>query len=266
MGENTDIEWATHTFNAWTGCTAVSAACDHCYAEGWAKRSGVVGWGPHAERRRTSEANWKKPLKWARDARPDLRNPDPLAMVPERPRVFCASLADVFDNQAPQEWRDDLWQLISDTPELDWMLLTKRPQNILKMIPARWRDGMVPGHVWLGITAENQPEYGRRMDHLIRVPVKTIFVSYEPALGPLRMSEFSTLNYPTMIICGGEDRARPGRPTNEQVLGWARDLRDECRQASVKFFFKQTVGKGKIPPDLMIREMPTSPAGGFHHG
>lgn len=257
MAENTNIEWATHTFNPWLGCTKIKSgdapsACDFCYAEAWAKRYGMVEWGNHP-RKLTSDANWKKPLAWARVAR-DRRQMWQRNTVkyrePERPRVFCASLADVFDNQAPQEWRERLWHLISCTPELDWMLLTKRPQNILKMTPEAWRSGL-PANIWCGVTAENQTEYDRRMGFLQHVPATVHFVSYEPALGPLKMTGHGL--YPTMIICGGEDFVRPGR---EMDLQWARDLRDECAIVGTKFFFKQINGKGPIPEDLRIREMP----------
>lgn len=252
MGEHTEISWATHTFNPWVGCTKlkvhdIPSACDFCYAEGWAKRSGMVKWGDNP-RVRTSPANWKKPLQWARKARDERVD----YRFSERPRVFCASLADVFDNQAPQEWRNDLWDLIEMTPELDWMLLTKRPQNILKMIPERWLPAM-PRQIWLGITAENQTEYERRMDALQKTRAAVHFVSYEPALGPLTIGHRLL---PDMIICGGEDKARPGRPTSEEVLNYSRAIRDECRQVGVSFYFKQTVGKGEIPPDLMIRQFP----------
>lgn len=105
MAENSRIEWTDHTFNPWTGCTAVSPACDHCYAEGWAKRSGHVEWGPHGTRRRTSPANWRLPLKWNAEA----------AAAGVRRKVFCASLADVFDNLSSiaDQWRADLWELIA---------------------------------------------------------------------------------------------------------------------------------------------------------
>ena len=112
MGEHSKIEWTTHTFNPWVGCTKVSLACDHCYAETWAKRSGLVTWGPSRPRRRTSETYWSTPLKWNREA----------VATGTRPRVFCASLADVFDNEVPDDWRADLWALIRSTPELDWIL------------------------------------------------------------------------------------------------------------------------------------------------
>ena len=126
MAENSGIEWTHHTFNPWIGCTKISPACDNCYAAEWDKRyEGGAHWGPKAPRRRTAEKNWNMPLKWDKAA----------AKAGVRLRVFCASLADVFDNQVPQEWRDDLWALIHATPNLDWLLLTKRPQNIEKMLP-----------------------------------------------------------------------------------------------------------------------------------
>ena len=121
MGENSKIEWCDHTFNPWFGCQKVSPGCDRCYAEAkMDHRFHKVQWGPHGERKRTSEDNWRKPRRWAKAARG----------TGKRPRVFCASLADVFDNQVPKEWRSDLFDLIKATPELDWLLLTKRPENI----------------------------------------------------------------------------------------------------------------------------------------
>src|SRR6266404_3416295 len=124
MAENSKIEWCDHTFNPWIGCQKVSPGCDHCYAEAMMdKRYGRVKWGPHGERKRTSEDNWKKPLVWAKRANG------------HRPRVFCASLADWLDNRVAPRWRSDLGRLIEDTPELDWLLLTKRPENYEKLAP-----------------------------------------------------------------------------------------------------------------------------------
>ena len=123
MAENSKIEWTDHTFNPWVGCTKVSPACDNCYAEAWAKRSGQVEWGNHP-RRVTSDSYWRQPIKWNRIAARDG----------VRRKVFCASLADVFDNQVDPQWRIDLFALINATPWLDWLLLTKRPQNIAKMV------------------------------------------------------------------------------------------------------------------------------------
>src|ERR1700747_3757056 len=141
MAENSEISWTDSTFNPWIGCQKVSAGCDRCYAETLMDaRYHRVQWGPHGQRVRTSAANWKLPLRWAKKAREALEDFDigMLTMRPSRPRVFCASLADVFDNQAPEGARADLWGLIEDTPELDWLLLTKRPENILEMIPPKW--------------------------------------------------------------------------------------------------------------------------------
>jgi protein gp37 len=121
MGENSAISWCDHTFNPWIGCTKVSDACENCYAEAWNKRFGKApGWGPGVPRYRTR--TWGEPLKWNREA----------ARTGQRPRIFCASLADVFDNEVGQSWRDDLWQVLRETPNLRWMLLTKRIGNASK--------------------------------------------------------------------------------------------------------------------------------------
>src|SRR6185312_11609666 len=132
MGENSAIAWCDMTFNPIIGCTKISAACDHCYAAEYAKRyEPLVKWGEPGQKvvyRRTAESNWRKPLQWNRAAK--------LPQFGERrPRVFCASLADVFDNGWDPQWRADLWDLIGATPALDWLLLTKRPQNIRDMLP-----------------------------------------------------------------------------------------------------------------------------------
>src|SRR5690606_14613384 len=117
-----------HTFNPWIGCTKVSPACDGCYAEAMMdKRYGRVKWGAPGQgagtRERTSKGNWSKPKAWDRKAK----------AAGTRPFVFCSSLADVFDNQVPAEWRRDLFELIRATPNLVWLLLTKRPQLIVKL-------------------------------------------------------------------------------------------------------------------------------------
>jgi protein gp37 len=124
MGENSKIEWTTHTFNPWWGCTKVSEACKHCYAEAWAKRLGQRVWGPKSKRRFFTDQHWKQPLTWNRKAEG----------AKERPRVFCASMADVFENQTELEsHRRRLWDLIEATPNLDWLLLTKRPMNVKQL-------------------------------------------------------------------------------------------------------------------------------------
>lgn len=241
MAENSKIEWTDHTFNPWIGCQKVSPGCDNCYAETLMDhRYGKVEWGPHGERKLTSTANWRKPLGWATKAR----------AMGTRPRVFCASLADVFDNKAPAGARQALWSLIRETPELDWLLLTKRPENVEEGLPDDWGFGYP--NVWLGVTAEDQEHYDRRWNIIRKVPAVHHYVSYEPALGPLRLKLGE--RHPDWIICGGES----GAQARMMDLQWARDLRDDCAHWAVRYFFKQTTKKGPIPDDLMIREFPAS--------
>jgi protein gp37 len=241
VAAETKIEWCDATFNPWVGCTKVSPACDHCYAEGWARRTGQSALWAGA-RRRTTSAYWRQPLKWNRAA----------AASGIRRRVFCASLADVFDNQVPVEWRTDLWHLISETPALDWLLLTKRPQNIAKMLPGQIATRPCPWpNVWLGTTAENQQESERRIPHLLAAPAAKRFISAEPLLGPIDLRPYigrvirafdsreDELLVPAprldLIIVGGESGpgARPMHPD------WVRSIRDQCIAAGVPFFFKQ---------------------------
>lgn len=272
MGENSAIEWTNHTFNPWVGCTKVSPGCDHCYAEGWAKRSGLVTWGD--ARRRTSPGNWRKPLKWNAEA------------GDARPRVFCASLADVFDNQVPLEWRTDLFRLIQATPNLDWLLLTKRIANVERAIGIMGDDEL-PKNVWLGITVVNQEEADRDIPKLLRVPAAIRFLSVEPMLSMISLDaeqwlvpeyfghsadcrdNLCALNgdyyscagqvfqQPAIdwIICGGET----GHRAREMNPDWARYLREQCKDTPTAFFMKQMTGKGEIPADLLIREFPHTP-------
>ena len=247
MAERTKIEWTDHTFNAWTGCTKVSPACDHCYAEAWSKRSSLVQWGNHP-RRRTSESYWRQPIKWNRNAE----------AAGVRRKVFCCSLADVFDNQASPHWRVDLFRLIGVTPWLDWLLLTKRPQNIAKMLPPDYvLSGNPPRNVWLGTTIENQDECRQRLGHLLSVPAVVHFLSCEPLLGSLRLPSHDTYWYPiNWVIVGGESGA--GARTMDP--GWARSLRDDCAEMGIAFFMKQMTRKAPIPDDLMVREFPRTNA------
>lgn len=225
MGANSKIEWTDHTFNPWVGCTKVSPACDNCYAEAWAKRSGRVKWGDNP-RARTNHINWAKPRLWNKKAE----------AAGTRPKVFCASLADVFDNQVDPEWVFDLFELIQRTPCLDWLILTKRPQNILKLFPDLFDLGVRP-NVWLGTTVENQAEADRRIPWLLEVPAVKHFLSCEPLLGQLELRPYLAWSGARVdwVICGGESGsgARPMHP------GWARSLRDQCEGAGVPFFFKQ---------------------------
>ena len=222
MADRTGIAWTDSTFNPWMGCQKVSPGCDRCYAETLvADRHHWTQWGPEGVRVRTSPGYWRKPLGWNRAAEASGK--------PRR--VFCASLADVFDNQSPPGAREDLWELIRRTPALTWQILTKRPQNMARMLPEGWPEGF--GHVWLGASAENQEEYDRRWPVLASVPAAVRFISYEPALGPLSILEHP--ERPDWLIWGGE--SGPGcRPMDPD---WARQIVLECLLAQVPIFAKQ---------------------------
>jgi protein gp37 len=244
MAENTKIEWATHTFNPWWGCTRISRACDNCYAADLAKRTGSGNlW--EGERRRTGASNWRLPYRWNNQA----------TLTGDRPRVFCASMADVFDNQVPPEWRRDLFAMIRETPNLDWLLLTKRPQNISKMLPDDWGNGW--RNVWLGASTENRTEMLRRGAALKSIAAAVHFWSAEPLVESL--GDIPAEIMPDWIIAGGESgngaRVWPG------FEDACRSLRDQCRSAGVPFFMKQMQGARKatmppIPDDLLVREIP----------
>lgn len=257
MSGESKIEWTDSTFNPWIGCTKVSPGCDHCYAEAWDRRFAVSGhamhWGAGKARRRTSESNWRQPRRW------NAAHHAFFAAHGRRRRVFCASLADVFDNEVPPEWRVDLFRLIEATPNLDWLLLTKRIGNAAQMMFLA-RGGHLPllPNLWIGATVVNQEEADRDVPKLLDTPAAVRFVSIEPLLGDIRLGSFLqrapsaafadgrvTRDMPAWtrigataidwVICGGESgpHARPMHPD------WARSLRDECSAAGVPFLFKQ---------------------------
>jgi protein gp37 len=221
MSANSKIEWCDHTFNPWIGCTKVSPGCAHCYAEARDQRfAGGVHWGKGAARKLTSEANWREPLKWN------------AAAQARRPRVFCASLADWLDDEVPAEWLARLLALIHATPNLDWLLLTKRPQNWRARLQATmddadfgraearyfvadWRDGNPPANVWLGTTVEDQARADERIPQLLAIPAKVRFLSCEPLLGPLNLSEHlgSGLDVGLPMIDQAEPHAGLGGPS-----------------------------------------------------
>ncbi len=227
MGENTKISWADHSFNPWTGCTKVSLGCDHCYAESWAKRSGLVEWGKGKPRRRTSEANWKKPPQWDRKA----------AKLGIRYRVFSASLADVFDPEVPEEWRWDMWDLIDDTKNLDWLLLTKRPENFTRFLPTN--STYTLPNLWLGVTAENQEQADKRIPILLDTPAAMRFVSMEPLIGRNPIHLLSGLDW---IIAGCESGSR-ARPMDLEAV---EDIRRHCEMNRIPFFYKQAMIDGHL--------------------
>lgn len=221
MSKNSKIEWTHHTFNPWWGCTKISPGCDFCYAESWALRVGSNVWGAQASRRFFSEAHWKEPLRWNADAEKEGG----------RRRVFCASMADVFENRPELDpWRARLWDLVARTSHLDWLLLTKRPTLVARYAP--WQQDW-PANVWLGTTVESQAWAEQRLPSLLEVPAAVRFLSCEPLLGPLDLRPY--LHRIDWVIAGGESGAH-ARPMNPE---WPRNLRNQCVEAGVAFHFKQ---------------------------
>jgi protein gp37 len=251
MGDITAIEWATHTWNPWEGCTKVSPGCAHCYAATRNHRFGHDNWGAGKPRRRTSEDYWRRPHLWNARVHPGQ----------ERPRVF-PSLCDWLDDEVPADWLADFLEVIQDTPHLDWLLLTKRPERWLYRLakayshlllhPTRaelrtwleeWRDGTAPDNVWLGVSVEDQPRAEERIPILQGIPSTLRFLSVEPLLGPVNLpssafdgaGSLSAMEGIHWVIVGGE--SGPGaRPCNAQ---WIRDLVKQCRAAQVPCFVKQ---------------------------
>jgi protein gp37 len=226
MGKNSQIEWTHHTFNPWWGCQKVSPACDHCYADLWAKRMGHRLWEKNSPRRFFSDSHWREPLKWNEEAR----------LSGHHKRVFCASMADVFEQRPDlKSQRLRLWELIDSTPYLDWLLLTKRPQNIARIAP--WGMNW-PANVWLGTSVENQTLAEKRLPFLLKNPAKVRFLSCEPLLGPLdlrswfRKAGFYAIDW---IIAGGESggSSRPMHPD------WVTSLLNQCQDFEIPFHFKQ---------------------------
>lgn len=262
MGETTEIGWTNHTWNPWEGCTKVSSGCKNCYAETRNERFHAgKHWGTGAPRLMRSPAYWREPLKWAKAAR----------AAGERRRVFCASLADVFEDRLDViDARARLFGLIEQTPELDWLLLTKRPENMVRLAPTSWAEGW-PSHVWAGTTAENNEMLRQRVPHLLRVPARVRFLSCEPLLeevdvfpylgGLYRCAGCDTMQWPVSdepsgrcgededfepacrfvevgvdwVIVGGESGSK-ARPFD---VAWARSIVAQCADAGVPCFVKQ---------------------------
>lgn len=242
MGENSKIEWCDHTFNPVIGCQKVSEGCKFCYAETLMDhRYGKAKWGPGQTRVRTSAANWREPYRWNRQAESEGR----------RQRIFCASLSDVFEDHP--DWiepRVDLFRMIVHTPALDWLLLTKRPQNVMPMLDRMGWPSLMD-NIWIGTSVENQAAADERIPILLEVPAKVRFLSMEPLLGPVNLRKCYEKKVTrwdggvNWVIVGGESGhgARPMHPD------WARSLRDQCQGANVPFLFKQWgewVGVGQV--------------------
>jgi protein gp37 len=293
VSDNSKIEWTDHTFNPWWGCSRVSPACVHCYADATAQRWGFQVWRRYGERRMLSEANWARPLKWNRDAK----------RAGKPAKVFCASMADVFeDHPEVAEPRKRLWDLIDRTPWLTWQLLTKRPENVNDMVP--W-SGLWPANIWLGASVENQRFADQRIPALLNAgPNRGLirFLSCEPLLGPVDLHahddglhhwlpdfgpQYSTSGDPVCqahgiadcwqgcpfinwVIIGGES----GPKSRVTDLEWMRSLIRQCDDADVPVFVKQLgsvlgreMGAGSKggdrdawPDDVSRRLFPFSPA------
>lgn len=281
MSTNSAIEWTHHTFNPWWGCVKVSPACGHCYAGALAKRFGFDIWGMDAPRRFFGDAHWDEPLRWDRAAQ----------KAGERHRVFCGSMCDVMEDrpQFPMRNADlhscrwSLYDRIERTPHLDWLLLTKRPQNFVRFLPSEWLCDPRP-NVW-GMTTVESAEYLWRVEELLKTPFAVRGLSLEPLLGALdltwqlrvwRCSECGEAHneadgrwrwngkdwehhhgYPVghvpsrpfgpcldWVIAGGESGPH-ARPSHPD---WFRSIRDQCAEAGVPFFMKQICEKGKPVP------------------
>lgn len=229
MGKSTDISWCHHTFNPWWGCQRVSPGCEHCYAESKAKWLAPGIWGPPktSTRRTFGDRHWREPLGWNTAA----------VVAGERRRVFCASMADVFEaNPLVADQRERLWDTIRATPQLDWLLLTKRPENVYDMLPDRYWP-----NIWLGTSTETQqyvdPRLGQLSRNRDRVPV--LFVSVEPQLERITLLPWLWNHFVNWVIVGGESGPRH-RPFD---VDWARQLQRECAECEVAFHYKQFGGR-----------------------
>jgi protein gp37 len=260
--EGSKIAWTTHTFNPWMGCFKVSPGCTNCYAETLVRnRMGLRVWGPPSttQRQRTTPAYWKQPLRWNKTAEASG----------VRARVFCASLADVFeDHPMVAPWRAELFALIEQCTALDWQLLTKRPENLRKFLPASWLAQPLP-NVWLGTTVESQEQAYQRAGWLIETPAAVRFLSCEPLLGALDLRRMEIVKPEGMkpgvwldalkghvigpddlldaridwVIVGGES----GPGARQFDLAWARSIVTQCRDADVPVFVKQMGSRPRVP-------------------
>lgn len=226
MGEKTAIDWTDHTFNPWWGCTIVNEDCWNCYAMNTSKRYGFDLWSAMHTRRTFGLKHWNEPLKWNKAAEKEGR----------RHRVFCASMADVFDVNGPEEERKRLFVLIANTPMLDWQILTKRPEamrDYLNMLPgAPWPN------VWAVVSAGNQERLDRFAPILEQVNAVVRGISWEPSLGPINIAAYPWLNW----VIGGDESGSKARPAEEN---WYRSVRDQTREMGIAFFLKQFIRDGK---------------------
>lgn len=264
MGETTTIGWTDKTHNAWIGCQKVTEEeCGDCYALRWATRHKMDVWGSPTGSNRHLTKTHDNPRRWNREAQE----------LGKRYKVFCASLSDVFEPH-PQvnEARKRLWQLIEETPFLDWQVLTKRPKFIKSLVPHRWLQDWPP-HVWIGTSAGIQRAANQRIPYLLELPAPVRFVSCEPLVEEITLAPYLPQHTLSWVICGGYS----GMQDRPMHLSWARKLRDECQEDQVAFFMKQLGSvyarehglrhpKGEdlaeFPDDLRIQEFPHPRASG----
>lgn len=229
MAEFSKISWTDHTFNAWIGCHKVSPGCKFCYAEQFANKYNWAKWGVNTNRHLTAPSTWAKPLAWQRKAEKEGITY----------RVFCSSLSDVFEDKAELiPWRINLFELITKTPNLNWLLLTKRPQNWVKFMPAHWQKNF-PKNIWLGMSVCTQKEYNDffylQQNFKYTWGVKTTFISFEPLLTNIILHHGA----PDWSIIGGESgflkNARP------MELSWVNSLiaQIKAQPGNNAIFFKQ---------------------------
>lgn len=219
---NSKIEWCDHTFNAWVGCEAVSAGCEHCYAERYNRFfTGGRHFGPGKPRRRTSEDYWRQPMRWQQDG----------YMQGKRPLVFCGSQMDWLDPAVDPQWLNDLFRLIGETPGLFWLMLTKRPELFQARMDAACIDTNMPPNVAVGVTVENQEMLAPRVQALSAFDAGMSFMSCEPLLGPI---DFGLVVPVDWVIAGGENGPH-ARPCNRS---WISEMRSRCYADVVPFFFK----------------------------
>lgn len=273
MSTNSAIEWTHHTFNPWWGCTRVSPGCEHCYAETFDRRvhgRAAAHWGVQAARKPASDKYWSQPLNWDRNA----------AAAGERRRVFCASMADVMEDRRDLDvWRLRLWALVEATPHLDWLLLTKRPENFVRLLPQAWLKSPRL-NVWLGTTGEDRQRMWERSRHLLATPAALRFYSMEPLLedvmprlcplcgcvthhtcghdeGPQRSEEVLSTHGAgrvDWVIVGGES-GHGARPCD---VNWVREVVSQCTARGCVVFVKQL---GSFP--VAYKEVGTAKGGSY---
>ena len=228
--ENSQIEWTDNTFNPWIGCTKVSPGCKFCYAEALMdERYKMVNWGKGNPRKRTSVKNWKQIKKWDKEAK--IRN----IMI----KVFCASLADVFDDEVNEEWRKDLFDLMSETTNIHWLLLTKREKEAVKHIKSlAISHADTLNKIWLGITVEDQKRASERIGTILEVRslVPILFLSCEPLLENVEIPHLDKIDW---VIVGGES----GKNARKIEKNWILAIKEQCEKSNTAFFFKQWGGK-----------------------